>query len=398
MPAVYNLVWGFVQKALRTWAYVVHAASSLALVPRPSEASGPPALCVAYEGGDAPEPTLAPSYSASRSWQPEASGPPGHPGKCEGGDVPEPVADTAPDRFPPYVFDRRFFKERSGAEPWVRCDGCHIVTYGSGKGSFVARTCAVPAGDRRRLWAIGQMDARWYCLQCWADYAGRPLEAMWGYLGWDRCPPYVHDHRFLEERSGGRVRCDGCDDLFYGSGNGSFVARTCAVPAGDRRRLWAMGQLDGRWYCLDCWADHAGRPVKEMSEYLGWTGRDAKWIQYLQRLQRKPHRIDRADQRFSNPSLQTRLIFCDFPRCMKPCKGVQSGYFLTAKLPALSQRQALWESGSLDMTFYCSSHYQEVMGQAAPAWTKKRQKAKAWHRAAQQCSGTRDGGRSTDRQ
>ena len=103
MPAVYNLVWGFVQKALRTWAYVVHAASSSALGPPPSEASGPPGLCVAYEGGDAPEPTLAPSYSAFRSWQPEASGPPGHPGKCEGGDVPEPVADTAPNRFPPYV-------------------------------------------------------------------------------------------------------------------------------------------------------------------------------------------------------------------------------------------------------------------------------------------------------
>ena len=90
MPAVYNLVWGFVQKALRTWAYVVHAASSSALGPRPSEASGPPGLCVAYEGGDAPEPTLAPSFSASGSRLPEASGPPGPSGECEGGDVPEP--------------------------------------------------------------------------------------------------------------------------------------------------------------------------------------------------------------------------------------------------------------------------------------------------------------------
>ena len=151
-------------------------------------------------------------------------------------------------------------------------------------------------------------------------------------------------------------------------------------------------------YSLECWAEYADRPVQEMPEYLGWADRDAKRVQYVQHHNRIPKRIGHADERFSNKCLQTRLIFCDFPRCMKRCKGVQSGYFLTAKLPAHAERQALWESGSLDMTFYCSNHYEEVMGQAAPAWTRKRQKAKAWHRAAQQCSGTRDGGRSTDRQ
>ena len=41
--------------------------------------------------------------SGSGSRLPEASGPPGPSGECEGGDVPEPVADTAPNRFPPYV-------------------------------------------------------------------------------------------------------------------------------------------------------------------------------------------------------------------------------------------------------------------------------------------------------
>ena len=136
-------------------------------------------------------------------------------------------------------------------------------------------------------------------------------------------------------------------------------------------------------YSLECWAEYADRPVQEMPEYLGWADRDAKRMQYVQHHKRKPHSIDRADQRFSNPSVHTRVIFCDFPRCMKPCKGVQSGYFLTAKLPAHAERQALWESGSLDMTFYCQRHYEEVTGQVAPAWAKKRPKAKAWPRAAQ---------------
>ena len=65
------------------------------------------------------------------------------------------------------------------------------------------------------------------------------------------------------------------------------------------------------------------------------------------------------------------------------CEGVQSGNFLTAKLPAHAERQALWESGDLDLTFYCQRHYEEVKGQVAPAWAKKRPKAKAWPRAAQ---------------
>ena len=87
-------------------------------------------------------------------------------------------------------------------------------------------------------------------------------------------------------------------------------------------------------YSLECWAEYADRPVQEMPEYLGWADRDAKRMQYVQHHKRKPHSIDRADQRFSNPSVHTRVIFCDFPRCMKPCKGVLSGYFLTANLPA----------------------------------------------------------------
>ena len=36
-----------------------------------------------------------------------------------------------------------------------------------------------------------------------------------------------------------------------------------------------MGQLDGRWYCLDCWADHADRPVEEMSAPFGPAGKAA---------------------------------------------------------------------------------------------------------------------------
>ena len=120
------------------------------------------------------------------------------------------------------------------------------------------------------------------------------------------------------------ARCDGCLKVFSGSGKGSFVARTCAVSAGERRRLWDMGQLDGHWYCLECWAEYADLPVQEMPEYLGWADRDAKRVQYVQHHNRIPKSIGHDDERFSNKCLQTRLIFCDFPGCLRACRGVQS--------------------------------------------------------------------------
>ena len=136
--------------------------------------------------------------------------------------------------------------------------------------------------------------------------------------------------------------------------------------------------------------------MEKTPEYLGWTARDAKRKQYQQQQQRTPHRIGHDDERFSNRSLQKRLIFCDYHRCLKRCRGVGAGYFVTEKLPAFEERQALWENGSLNMTFYCQHHYQQTMGRAEPEWTTRRREERASH--CDQCSsGVRDGRRGTDR-
>ena len=133
-------------------------------------------------------------------------------------------------------------------------------------------------------------------------------------------------------------------------------------------------------YSLECWAEYADRPVQEMPEYLGWADRDAKRVQYVQHHNRIPKRIGHADERFSNKCLQTRLIFCDYPGCLRACRGVRSVFFLTPKLPERSKREAMWKSGSLDMTFYCSNHYEEVTGLAEPDWANKRRLGRAFHR------------------
>ena len=70
----------------------------------------------------------------------------------------------------------------------VLCDECKELFRGSGKGDFVPVRDAVEAIERKVLWERGKLDCRWYCLECWADYAQMPVEAMPTYLGWEeRC-------------------------------------------------------------------------------------------------------------------------------------------------------------------------------------------------------------------
>ena len=147
---------------------------------------------------------------------------------------------------------------------------------------------------------------------------------------------------------------------------------TCKVKAGDRERLWAMGQLDGSWYCIDCWAEFLDRPVEEMPDYFGWSQREEKREEYRQRQRRKPPEIGHSDQRFTERSLGKRSVFCDFPGCLKRCRGVGAGYFVTKSLPPFEEREELWKHGILDMSFYCKVHYQQTTGREEPAWSRAR--------------------------
>ena len=209
-----------------------------------------------------------------------------------------------------------------------------------------------------------------------------------------RVPPHVYDQRFSRQRSARVVICDGCREEFRGSGVGSFVAQTCGVLASDRLRLWEMGQLDGRWYCVACWAEYAERPEEEMPEYLGWARRDAKRKEYQVAQQRKPHKIGYDDERFSNPSKHSRVVFCDYRGCLKACKGMNAGFFLNQELPWFGERLRQWQSGSLDMTFYCQRHYEMVTGRPEPASTRRRREERALHQD-QHGSSTQHGGRSS---
>ena len=127
------------------------SAAAAPVAPR-ATAISPPAAAAAAPAASAPAPA-APSSSSSGSRQRQAPGPPCLSEERDGSDVPAPFAATAENRVPPQVCDQRFSRKRSLRV--ARCDGCLKVFSGSGKGSFVARTCAVSAGERRRLWDMG---------------------------------------------------------------------------------------------------------------------------------------------------------------------------------------------------------------------------------------------------
>ena len=266
------------------------------------------------------------SISASGPRQSEASGPPGLCGQYGGGDAPEPTLAAS-------------FSASGPRRPWI----------------------LGPPG-------LSGEDERSDASEPMADTAQH------------RVPPQVSDQRFSKQRSARSVKCDSCLEWFCGSGKGSFMQDTCKVKAGDRERLLAMGQLDGRWYCIERWAWFAGLPVRLMPDYLGWSQREEKREEYRQRQRRKPPDIGHSDQRFTVRSLAHRSVFCDFRGCLRRCQGVGAGYFVTKSLPPFEEREELWKHGILDMSFYCKDHYRQATGDLQPAWSSARCAKRQTHR------------------
>ena len=167
-----------------------------------------------------------------------------------------------------------------------------------------------------------------------------------------RKPELVSDLRFQLKRSRRLVLCNQCYELFQGSGVGAFAPSARKAPASERMRLWMAGQVDASWYCVECWAEYTGRTVDRIPEYLGWTDRDTKRREHQLAKLRRPRCVGQDDERFTNPDKGTRLVFCDAPRCLKRCRGIDSGHFVSRELPPVPQRRRLWAEGALDMRFF----------------------------------------------
>ena len=117
-----------------------------------------------------------------------------------------------------------------------------------------------------------------------------------------------------------------------------------------------------------------------MPDYFGWTQREHKRKEFRRQQLRRPRKIGHSDERFTNPSLGKRSVFCDYPGCLKRCRGVGAGYFVTQSLPPFEEREELWKHGILDMSFYCKDHYRQTTGRQQPAWSSARCAKRQTHR------------------
>ena len=162
-------------------------------------------------------------------------------------------------RYPPFVVDNRFAEDGSDLF-FVQCDDCHVWFSDSGAGAFVPQSRF--AKDRAEGWAAGTLDARWYCLACWAMYYVKPVEGMKDFLGLkrSRAPPTIgfEDERFTIACKRHRIIfCDRCRQACRGLDSGYFVNRHLP-PFPKRQHLWLAGELNMTFYCRTCYGDVEG--------------------------------------------------------------------------------------------------------------------------------------------
>ena len=69
-------------------------------------------------------------------------------------------------RHPADVTDERFMVDRK--RRWVRCDDCGFEKRGDAAGRFLCREGMPDAGRRWLAWWLGNWNATWYCVECYA--------------------------------------------------------------------------------------------------------------------------------------------------------------------------------------------------------------------------------------
>ena len=139
------------------------------------------------------------------------------------------------------------------------------------------------------------------------------------------------------------------------------------MPAAESRKAaWQRGEWDASWYCTECYAEYWDCSVQQVMEYLGFTQRQSRKDQFMSARAasasagpahppkpRKPASI--TDGRFESKRA-LRKARCD--ECNKVKGGNEAGAFCYRQdMPPTDEREAAWERGDWDATWYCTECY-----------------------------------------
>ena len=133
-----------------------------------------------------------------------------------------------------------------------------------------------------------------------------------------------------------------------------------------RRAAWERGEWDASWYCTECYAEYWDCSVQEVMEYLGFTQRQSQKDKLMSTRAasasagpahppkpRKPASI--TDGRFESKRA-LRKTRCD--QCNELKVGNEAGAFCYRQdMPPTDEREAAWERGDWDATWYCTECY-----------------------------------------
>ena len=139
----------------------------------------------------------------------------------------------------------------------------------------------------------------------------------------------------------------------WGNGVGAFWHASYAPAAEFRREAWERGEWDASWYCIDCYAEHWACSEAQAREYFGFTARQARKNQYMQRpspqnAPASPVRgkvpADMSDSRF-HKTRELRQVRCD--SCRHGVLGNAAGaYHQRHCMPPAADRESEWPRGS----------------------------------------------------
>ena len=181
-----------------------------------------------------------------------------------------------------------------------------------------------------------------------------------------RWPMEIVDSRFEKERCARAICCDECGEWYRGNTVGAFW-HTRGMPAAEfRRAAWERGEWDASWYCIECCAEYWECSEKEVLEYLGFSKRQSQKDQFMSAravsastgprnppTRRRPACI--TDTRFEKRR-DLRTTRCD--ECGAQKFGNKAGAFCHSHdMPPAGEREAAWECGDWDATWYCTECY-----------------------------------------
>ena len=187
-------------------------------------------------------------------------------------------------RTPDIILDTRL--NDTGNKATHRCDECERVFHGPYQGSHLPTVRNLTYQQLAEGWKNGEVDATWFCIDCWANVQNRTHDQTRDLLELPpkAIPANVDDNRFSQHTERWSI-CDNCQCHCTGRARdwlpGSFVYRKdntmagppipragCFPKLGEREELWRRGEWNATFLCRQCLVNSWGKTPAAITDWL----------------------------------------------------------------------------------------------------------------------------------